>query len=105
MLSWARSGGESDQTTPQRWQHFKAFAEELGMTLPEAYLAELFQAIRQLRTRHRLAGRNLVRAMRGAYLGRLDSTTLARIEREWGLDARKLIQSTRLAEVDSVMLW
>ncbi len=105
VLSWARPGGENDQTIPQRWQHFKAFAEELGMKLPEAYLEELFQVIRHLRTRHRLAGRNLVRAMRGAYLGRLDSTTLARIEHEWGLDARKLIQSTRLAEVDSVMLW
>ncbi len=104
VLAWARPSTDNDQTTPQRWQHFKAFAEALGMTLPEAYLAELFQAIRLWRTRHRLAGRNLVRAMRGAYLGRLDSTILARIEREWGLDARKLIQSTRLVEVDSVML-
>lgn len=102
VLSWACAGG--DQSTPARWPHFRAFAAELGIQLPDDYLAELYRAVRLWRIRHRLAGRKLVRAMRGAYLGRLDATTLARVEREWGLDARALVQSTQLAEVDSVLL-
>ncbi len=104
VLSWTRPVRDGDQTIPMRWQHFKALAEELHLVLSEAYLAELFNAIRLLRVRHRLAGRNLVRAMRNAYLGRLDSTTLAQIEREWGISARDLMQSTRLIEVDSIIV-
>jgi len=104
ILSWTHSTMEGYQTTPSRWQYFEALAEELQISLPESYLMDLFNAIRQWRVRHRLAGRNLVRAMRNAYLGRLDSVTLAQIEREWGLNARELMQSTRLMEVDSVIL-
>jgi hypothetical protein len=103
VRSWARLTSDAERTTPQSWRHFKAFAEELGITLPEAYLLELFNSIRQLRMRHRLAGRNLVRAMRNAYFGRLDSHTLAHIEHEWGLSARELVESTRLVEIDSVI--
>lgn len=101
ILSWIRPVG---QTIPMYWQHFKALVEALDLTLPEAYLTELFNAIRQLRVRHRLAGRNLVRAMRSAYLGRLDSSTLAQIEQEWSISARELMQNARLGEVDSVLM-
>jgi hypothetical protein len=66
VRSWARLTSNAERTTPQSWRHFKAFAEELGITLPEPYLLELFNGIRQLRMRHRLAGRNLIRAMRNA---------------------------------------
>lgn len=104
LLSWTHSTMEGYQTAPSRWQYFRALTEELQISLPESYLMDLFNAIRQWRVRHRLAGRNLVRAMRNAYLGRLDSVTLAKIEREWGLNARELMQSTRLMEVDSVIL-
>lgn len=101
VLSWTRS---DHHTVPGRWSYFQAFAEILGIRLPASSLVDLYQAIRQLRVRHRLAGRRLVRAMRNAYFGRLDSTTLAQIESEWGMSARELMQSTRLMEVDSVLL-
>ncbi len=103
VLSWMRPAMSGDQTIPMRWQHFKSLADELHLVLPETYLAELFNAIRLLRVRHRLAGRNLIRAMRNTYLGRLDNRTLAQIEREWGISARELMQSTRLMEVDSLL--
>lgn len=104
VLSWIRPTSKGEQMVPMRWPHFKLLAEELAITLPEAFLSELFNAVRQLRVRHRLAGRSLVRAMRNAYLGRLDSTTIAQIDREWGLSVRELLQNTRLMEVDSILL-
>src|SRR5207302_8953376 len=104
VLSWTRSPNGDDQAIPAYWSHFKALAEELHITLPEKYLLDIYNSIRRWRTLHRLAGRNLVRTMRNVYLGRLDSTALAQIEREWGLSTRELIQSTKLMEVDSILL-
>jgi hypothetical protein len=104
VLRWLRPGAGGTQAVPLRWQHFRALAEALGINLPESYLAELYRAIREWRIRHRLEGRKLVRAMRAAHLGRLDGVTLARIEREWGLEGRELVQSARLVEVDGVIV-
>lgn len=104
VLSWTRPDATGEHHTPRQWQHFKAFAEVLDISLSEDLLFDYYKAIHTWRTLHRLAGRQLVRAMRSAYLGRLDATTLARIEREWGLGARELIQSTRLFEIDAVEL-
>lgn len=104
VRSWVRFSDLSDAAVPSRYSYFSAFADALGVVLPPTQLRDIFEGIRRWRVLHRLAGRDLARAIRAAYSGRLDAVTLAKIERDWGFDARTLIQGARVATVDEVVL-
>jgi hypothetical protein len=104
VRSWLRFGRDEEASIPDQPNRFMAFALALGLTLPPETLLELYRGIQQWRTNHRRFGRSLVRAIRAAYLGRLDAVTLRKMEREWGLDARQLIEGARIAVVDEVLL-
>lgn len=101
--SWLPSAVEDDCGIPDTLPVFLAFASALGITLPQETLRQWFADIHRLRVDHRKIGRQLARAIRGAYLSRLDPVTVARMEREWGLQAKMLLEAARVAVVDDVI--
>jgi hypothetical protein len=104
VLSWVSFTDNRQATAPRHRALFLAFAGALGLTLPEPDLLAKYTGIKKWRAGHRVAGRNLARAIRAAYLGRLDAVSQERLKREWGVDAFKLVKSARLAIVDEVLL-
>ena len=103
--SWLPSATSDDCGVPERESVFLALAEALGVTMPRQTLKEWFVRINRLRVDHRRLGRELAKAMRGAYFGRLDPVTVARMEREWGVHAKALLEAVRDAVVDDVVLF
>jgi hypothetical protein len=104
VRSWMRFNDTHQTSVPDRPARFLAFAAALGITLPDSYLLDLWNGIENRRINHRKFGRILSRAVRAAYLGNLDAVTVTKIEREWGMNARQLIEGARLAVVDEVIL-
>ena len=104
VLSWVSFTDNRQATAPRHRALFLAFAGTLGLTLPEPDLLAKYTGIKKWRVGHRVAGRNLARAIRAAYLGRLDAVSQERLKREWGVDAFTLVKSARLAIVDEVLL-
>jgi hypothetical protein len=103
VRSWLPTVDDPSPLTPDSSDKFLAFASALQITLPRDALVHLYTEIRRWRDGHRKCGRYLVRAIRGAYSARLDAPTLGRIERDWGMNARQLMQAVELATVDSVL--
>ncbi|HXG89480.1 MAG TPA: hypothetical protein VNJ02_14215 [Vicinamibacterales bacterium] len=103
VRSWLPPADGSSPLTPDTLNKFLAFAAALELALPHEALTELYSGIRRWRDGHRKCGRYLVRAIRGAYSARLDAPTLGRIERDWGMSARQLMQAVELATVDRVL--
>jgi hypothetical protein len=103
VRAWT-SPTQDDDRVPERWDHFCALAKVVGITLPEPTLRTLFDSVRRLRAMHRVAGRKLVRMMRAARAGRLDPTSLSRVEAAFGIGVRDLVEATRLAVIDDVVL-
>jgi hypothetical protein len=103
VRSWLPTVDAPSPLTPDGLDKFLAFAAALQIVLPHETLAGLYAEIRRWRDGHRKCGRYLVRAIRGAYSARLDAPTLSRIERDWGMSARQLMQAVELATVDSVL--
>lgn len=94
-----------DGSVPQSWTAFKALADELECALPESMLRGYFNGIRRLRVEHRIKGRALVRIIRAtATRRRLDIDILYKIEQEWGMNVRDLIEGARLCIVDDVCI-
>lgn len=89
---------------PQKFSHFKAFANVLQMGVSDDMLAFYFESIRMWRVSHRRAGRQVAQAIRLAYSGRLGAFSLARIERDWGVGIRSLVAAAHVAVVDEVIL-
>lgn len=104
IRTWAIPSAEESGSVPSTYGRFVAFAGLLGIGLPEAKLAEIFQDIRRWRILHRKAGRNLARVMRAAYLDRLDAVTLAKVGHEWGFEVRRLLEAAHVGIVDEVIL-
>jgi hypothetical protein len=96
VRSWVQRPG-TDGTCPDSWQSFNAFSRAVGIGLPDDELRAMYDAIRKLRVLHRLAGRNLSKAMLAAAMGSLDVTGLERIESQWGFTARELAAAVLLA--------
>ena len=71
--------------------------------MPRDILSDWFIDINRLRINHRKIGRELVRAIRGAYLGRIDPVSVAKMEKEWGVEAKTLLEAARVAIVDDVI--
>ncbi|MCI0557203.1 MAG: hypothetical protein MN733_01820, partial [Nitrososphaera sp.] len=89
-------------TVPQHRRVFLLFARAIGIKIPEDEILRYFDHCRRWRIQHRLIGRNLVRSMRLARVGRLDPTSIDRIFRLWELDVRDLIEGTRFAIIDDI---
>jgi hypothetical protein len=103
IRTWLPSAGSDECGVPEHEDVFLAFAASLELVFPTATLKDWFAGIKRLRTSHRHTGRELAKAIRGAYLGRLDAVTIARIEREWGVQAKELLEAARVAVVDDVI--
>ncbi|MFN7998447.1 MAG: hypothetical protein U0Q18_32800 [Bryobacteraceae bacterium] len=103
IRTWLPSATSEDCGVPEREQVFLALARAVGIAMPAEVLKDWFCKINRLRIEHRRMGRELVKAIRGAYLGRLDPVSLARMEREWGVQATALLQAARIAVVDDVI--
>lgn len=104
VRGWIKSPDAEESSVPERLIWFRTFAESLGIVLPQETLDGWFKDIKQLRIAHRNVGRDLARAIRGAYLGQLAAPTLQKIERDWGVNARDLIAAARVATVEEVIL-
>jgi hypothetical protein len=104
VRTWLRFDRMEEAAVPERPDRFLAFASALGITLPQETLLDLYSGIQSWRVNHRKFGRELARAVRAAYLGRLDSPTLRKIERDWGLTARQLVEGARVAVIDELIL-
>lgn len=103
LRRWILQAGEAfdEKSVPRSANLFVALARALGIDAPPAFLNQLYNATREWRIKHQLAGRRLVRAMCAATLGRLDALTAERISEEWGgLDVRDLLEGTSLSLVD-----
>lgn len=105
VRTWLPSGTSDDCGVPERENAFLALADALGVAMPRQTLKEWFVKINRLRIDHRRIGRELAKAIRGAYFGRLDPVTVARMEREWGVQAKALLDAVRVAVVDDVVLF
>jgi hypothetical protein len=88
---------------PERRDVYLALASVLGLTLGNQLLLQWFNSIERLRKRHRRVGRDLARAIRGAYLGRLDPLSIARMEKEWGMEAKALLEAARVSVIDDLI--
>lgn len=95
--------GPEEAQIPDSLDKFIAFATAVNIPMPADGLVELHGKIRRWRDGHRKCGRSLARAIRGAYTGRLDAASLARIGRDWGMSARQLMQAAELATVEDVL--
>ena len=104
VRTWLKADGTEEASIPDRLDRFQSFAAALGIALPPEVLLDLYTGIQNCRVNHRKFGRALVRAVRAACLGRLDAPTLRKIESEWGLNARELVEGARVAIVDEVIL-
>jgi len=103
IRTWLPSSSSDDCGVPESEEAFLAFAKAAGVALPPEILSDWFIGINRLRINHRKIGRQLVRAIRGAYHGRLDSASIAKMEKEWGVEAKTLLEAARLAVVDDVI--
>lgn len=103
IRSWLPRRSSDQCGVPDRDKVFFAFARAVGVSMPETILADWFAGIDRLRKNHRRIGRDLVKAIRGAHFGRLDPITVARMEREWGLEAKALLEAVRVGTVDDVI--
>lgn len=104
VRNWMKGGNDEDLGVPERLDWFKALARAIELSLPDATLEDWFRDIRRLRVAHRNVGRDLAKAIKGVYLGQLDAPTLAKIDRDWGVQARELISAARVATVDDIWL-
>lgn len=102
IRAWVKAPAVDGGSIPERLDWFRAFAEVIDLAVPREVLDSWFKEIRLLRIAHRNVGRDLARAIRGAYLGQLAAPTLQRIERDWGVKTRELITAARVATVDEV---
>src|SRR6185437_7320705 len=95
---------DGSASVPDTWPRFYAFAKALDLQLSVDMLHEMFDSIQRCRVAHRTLGRELARAIRGNYVGRLSAESLAKIERLCGITARQLVASVRVLTVDEILL-
>jgi hypothetical protein len=103
IRTWLPRASSEECGVPEGQGAFLAFARALDISIPDDTLADWFAGINRLRINHRKIGRELVRAIRGAYLGRLDPVSVAKMEKEWGVEAKALLEAAHVAIVDDVI--
>lgn len=99
--AWLR-GAVGDATVANTRRNLEAVLEVLRVELPADTLDTYWSAVRAVRAGHRLAGRQVVHAIRAAAAGRLGAQTMFRIERDYGWNIRQLIQAAQALVVDEV---
>ena len=102
IRSWIPSS-DGSASVPDTWQRFLAFAKALGLEITVETLREMYDSIHRCRVAHRTLGRELARAIRGAYVGRLSAESLAKIERLCGVTARQLVAGVRVFTIDEIL--
>lgn len=100
ITSWLR--GDDEETTPRERSTFMAFAQAVGVVLPNDVLMEFYDAIRQWRVGHRKRGREVIRTLRLAWYGGLSASDRARIQQRWGLSIRDLLEGCRVDELELI---
>jgi hypothetical protein len=103
IRTWLPRKTSGECGVPDSKDAFLAFARSLNILIPSETLSDWYDGIHRLRVNHRKIGRELVRAIRGAYLGRLDPVTVARLEKEWGVEAKSLLEAARVVAIDEVI--
>lgn len=103
IRTWLPPVSSDECGVPEGEDAFLAFAKALEISIPRDILSDWFIGINRLRINHRKIGRDLVRAIRGNYLGRLDPVSVAKMEKEWGVEAKTLLEAARVAIVDDVI--
>ena len=103
IRTWLPPASSDECGVPENEDAFLAFAKAVEISLPREVLSDWFISINRLRINHRKIGRELVRAIRGAYLGRLDPVSVARMEKEWGVEAKALLEAAHVATLDDVI--
>jgi len=103
IRTWLPSASSHECGVPEGEDAFLAFAKAVEISMPRDILSDWFISINRLRINHRKIGRELVRAIRGAYLGRLDPVSVARMDKEWGVEAKTLLEAARVATIDDVI--
>ena len=103
IRTWLPSAASDECGVPEGEDAFLAFAKAVEISMPTEMLSDWFVSINRLRINHRKIGRELVRAIRGNYLGRLDPASVARMEKEWGVEAKTLLEAARVATIDDVI--
>jgi hypothetical protein len=103
IRTWLPRASSDECGVPDREDVFLGFAKALDIVIPTEVLSDWFTGINRLRINHRKIGRELVRAIRGAYLGRLDPVSVAKMEKEWGVEAKALLEAARVAVIDEVI--
>jgi len=99
--AWLR-GAVDQATVANTRRNLEAVLEVLLIDLPAETLDTYWNAVRAVRAGHRLAGRQVVHAIRAAAAGRLGAQTMFRIERDYGWSIRQLIQAAQALVVDEV---
>jgi hypothetical protein len=103
IRTWIPPTSSDNCGVPEGVESFLALAKALEISIPAEILSDWFVGINRLRINHRKIGRELVRAIRGAYLGRIDPISVARMEKEWGVEAKTLLEAARVATIDEVI--
>ena len=103
IRTWLPSASSDECGVPEGEDAFLAFAKAVEISMPRDILSDWFISINRLRINHRKIGRELVRAIRGNYLGRLDPVSVARMDKEWGVEAKTLLEAARVAIIDDVI--
>lgn len=103
VRAWTSFGSTSEAAVPRNFSMFSALAKAIEVTIPDLVLRDLFSAIRRVRTVHRLAGRELARAIRFAHLGILDAPSQEKLKHTWGIAPARLLEAARLATIDHVL--
>lgn len=103
IRTWLPSTTSDECGVPEGADAFLAFAKAFDIAIPVDVLSDWFTGINRLRINHRKIGRELVRAIRGNYLGRLDPVSVAKMEKEWGVEAKALLEAARVAIIDDVI--
>jgi hypothetical protein len=103
IRTWLPPASSDECGVPEGEDAFLAFAKAVGISMSRDILSDWFISINRLRINHRKIGRELVRAIRGNYLGRLDPVSVARMDKEWGVEAKTLLEAARVAIIDDVI--
>lgn len=101
IAGWLR-GTHEDATVANTRHSLSALLSVLKVDIDDETLDVYWRAARTVRIGHRLAGRQVVRAIRAAAAGRLSPRTMASIEHDYGLNARQLVQAAHALVVDDV---
>ena len=99
-----KADGTEEASIPDRLDRFQTFAAALGIALPPEVLLGFVYWNTELPSQPSQVWSRASPSSSGCVLGRLEVPTLRKIESEWGLNARELVEGARVAILDEVIL-